>query len=372
MILTPLRVVHVINNLPVGGAERFLVSLASTQRRQGMDVEVVALVPPTTLGVALDVHAVPWRCLRSARLNDLRLGWDLWRYLRRRRPDVVHTHLFYADVCGRVAGRLAGVRIIVGTEHSTEATPLSRRRRLLLRATAPFASRLVAVSESVRHAAMARLGNAARNMEVIPNGIAIEEWADAEPLEAAALGLPADAIRIGCVGRLAPEKGLDVLIEALARTPEPQWHLLLVGDGTERGALEALVQRLQLSDRVHFLGWRTDVARLLRSFDVFAMPSRYEGHSIALLEAMAAGCACVVSDIPELVAQTNGAAWIAAAGDAGDWSRVLQEVVVAPGERRTRGAAARGVAARSSIAVSAAKYDDLYMRLSRNHAGTAR
>ncbi len=370
--VVPLRVVHVINNLPVGGAERFLVLLASAQRRRGFEVDVVTLVSPNPLAAALEAHAVPWHCLGRGRLNDLRLGLDLWRYLRHRRPHVVHTHLFYADVCGRVAARAAGVPAVVGTEHSTEATPLSWRRRALMRFTAPLSHALVAVSESVRDATRARSGRTKREIEVIPNGIAIEEWADAVPLDADALGVPSNAIRIGCVGRLAPEKGLEVVIEALARIPDPRLHLFLVGDGSNRDALATLARTLAIADRVHFLGWRTDVARLLRSFDVFAMPSRYEGHSMALLEAMAAGCACIVSNIPELVQPMDGAGWLAAAGDAGDWARAPQPAIASPDPRRELGPAARRIAARSSIETSAAAYERLYEQLVPPHARTAR
>lgn len=367
-----LRVIHVINNLPVGGAERFLVLLAAIQKKRGMQVEVVTLAPPNPLAASLEEHAVPWHCLGRERLNDPRLLLDLRRHLQRRRPHVVHTHLFYADVFGRIACRWAGVPAVVGTEHSTEGAPLSWRRRALMRATAPLSDGLVAVSESVRDAARARLGGSTRDFEVIPNGIAIEAWAEATPLEPAALGVTPDAIRIGCVGRLAPEKGHEVLIEALARISNPRLHLFLVGDGGVREALQARARESAIADRVHFLGWRMDVARLLRSFDVFAMPSRYEGHSMALLEAMAAGCACVVSDIPELVEPLQAAGWIAAAGDAGDWARVLQIAIASPEDRRAKGIAAQRIASQASIETSADAYERLYERLLSAHARTAR
>jgi len=241
-----------------------------------------------------------------------------------------------------------------------------------MRATAPLSHALVAVSESVQDATRARSGSPTREILVIPNGIAIEEWAEALPLDAVALGVPPDAIRIGCVGRLAPEKGLEVVIEALARISDPRLHLFLVGDGSNRDALAARARDLAIVDRVHFLGWRTDVARLLRSFDVFAMPSRYEGHSMALLEAMATGCACVVSNIPELVQPLDAAGWVAAAGDARDWARVLQDAIASPDRRRERGAAARRIAARASIETTATAYERLYERLVPPPARTAR
>jgi glycosyltransferase involved in cell wall biosynthesis len=241
-----------------------------------------------------------------------------------------------------------------------------------MRATAPLAPVLVAVSESVRDATRERLAGRAPRIEVIPNGIVVQDWAAAPPIDRAACGIPATAVRVGCVGRLAAEKDHEIVLEAVARLADANVHLLLIGDGERRAALAAAAARLGIAAQVHFLGWRDDVARWLRSLDVFAMPSRYEGHSMALLEAMAAGCACLVSDIPELRAQTDGSAWTAAAGDVDAWTRALRACIADPRARRERGAAAQRIAARSAIESSAAAYSELYARLLRASVGSAR
>ena len=357
------RVVHVINNLVVGGAERFLVLLADAQRRLGLDVEVCALVEPNPLAPQLAARSIPFTRLGRQRLNDARLVPDLVRHLRARRPDILHTHLFYADTAGRIAGRLAGVRAIVSTEHSTEGAPLSARRRLAMRGTAGLAQRVVAVSEPVRRAAAARLGIDVERIEVIPNGIEIAPWEDAAPLAASELGVEPGTILVGSVGRLDEAKGYDVLIESMVRLADSRLRLLLVGDGPRRAALAALVADRGLAEKVRFLGWRDDVPRVLATLDVFVLPSRWEGHSMALLEAMASGRPCVVSDIPELTDVLGDACERARPGDPDALASALRALVDDAARRATLAAGARAAARRFSIEASAARYVTVYQQI---------
>src|SRR5262245_23997596 len=209
-----MRVAHLINNLPVGGAERFLVDLATAQKRAGWDPVVVPLASPNPLAATFVAHGIAVRPLGRRRLNDPRLLFDAWRALAALRPDVAHTHLFYADVFGRAAARLARVPAIVSTEHSTEREPQSARRRWGARATARLADRIVAVSAPVRAAAAARLGLPAADIDVIRNGIDLAAIAAAPPLPRAELQLPPAAVVVGCVGRLVALKGFDAVLAA--------------------------------------------------------------------------------------------------------------------------------------------------------------
>jgi len=357
------HVVHVINNLVVGGAERFLVLLADAQRRLGLRVEVCTLVEPNPLAGDLAPRGIPFATCGRRRLNDPRLLVDLTRLLRARRPDVVHTHLFYADTFGRLAARAAGIRAIVGTEHSTEGAGLSSRRQLAMRHTAALAQRIVAVSEPVRRASAARLGIAPERIEVIPNGIEIATWEDAVPATREELGVEDGTTVIGTVGRLDDAKGYDVLIEAIARLAAPKVRLVLVGDGPRSGLLRDLVRDRGLGHAVRFLGWRRDVPRVMAAFDIFAQPSRYEGQSIALLEAMAAGRACVLSDIPELAEVAGDAAERARPGDPDSLTAALRRLLDDPSRREELGRKARDVAHRFSIGASATRYAALYAAL---------
>jgi len=309
------------------------------------------------------VRGIPFTTCGRRRLNDPRLLVDLTRYLRARQPDIVHTHLFYADTFGRLAARAAGIRAIVGTEHSTEGAGLSSRRQMAMRHTASLAQRLVAVSEPVRRASAARLGIAPERIEVIPNGIEVAAWESAIPASAEELGVEPDALVIGTVGRLDDAKGYDVLVEALARLADNRVRLVLVGDGPRGEALRGLVRDRGLEHAVRFLGWRRDVPRLVAAFDVYVQPSRYEGQSIALLEAMASGRACVLSDIPELVDVAGEAADRVRCGDPEALATALRRLLDDAGRRQELGRRAREVARRFSIEASAARYTTLYAAL---------
>lgn len=368
----PLHVMHVINNLPVGGAERFLVLLADAQRRQGLQVEVVALTEPNPLAAALAARNVPFTCLGSGSLRDARVIVDLWRLLRRRKPHVVHTHLFYADTFGRLAARLAAVPVVVSTEHSTERAVLSGRRTVAMRLAAPLAMRIAAVSGSVANATVRRLHLPTSRVEVIPNGIELEPWAAAEPVPRVALGVDPQAFLVGSVGRLDDAKGHDILIDAIAAMQDPRVQVIVVGDGPRREALETQAAERGVAGAFHWLGWRTDVAAILVSLDAFAQPSRFEGHSMALLEAMAAGRACVVSDLPELTDTLGDAGLRAAVGDPPALAARLGELRDDGALRARLGRAARTASAAYSIDVSAARYHDLYTRVLAAERGRSR
>jgi len=357
-----MRVVHFINNLPVGGAERFLVELASAQARSGCDPVLVPLAEPIPLAAAARERGITVHPLGRSRLNDPRLLGDAWRALRTLRPAVVHTHLFYADVFGRSAARLARVAAIVSTEHSTERDAMQRRRIWAMRATARFAHRIVAVSAPVRDAAAARLGLDAGRIDIIPNGVDLAAIAGAAPLARAELGFAADAILVGCVGRLVESKGYDAVLEAVARVDAPALAVVVAGDGPDRARLEACAARLGLGSRVRFIGFRDDIARLLRTLDIFALPSRFEGHSIALLEALAAGCACIVSDLPELTTVAGAAALAVPPGDAAAVAAALR-ALVDPQRRRAAAAAAPAAAAPYGIDGVAARYARVYREI---------
>jgi len=367
-----LHVLHVINNLAVGGAERFVVLLAAAQRRLGWRVGVATLTPPSTLGEALVAARVELHPLGRARLNDPRLLPDLVRLLRRVRPDVVHTHLFYADSSGRLAARIAGIPTVVSTEHSTEGAPLSLRRRTTMRWTAGAAHRIVAVSEAVRDATAVRLGIDAARIAIIPNGIDLDPWARAEPLPRASLGVPDDAFVVGSIGRLDEPKGYEFLIEAVAAAGDSRWHLVFAGDGPQRAALEAAARTCGIEATTHWLGWRDDVARILASLDVFVLPSRWEGHSMALLEAMAAGRACVVSDIPELATVIGSAGERVARGDAPALTSALRRLHADPERRAQLGRDAQAAVQPYSIAASAERYAALYREVASQQAAARR
>lgn len=348
-------VVHIINNLPVGGAEQFLVQLVGAQQNLGMRPRVLSLAEPNPLAAELPV---PFHCMGRRRLNDPRVIRDLLRELRSQPVDIVHTHLFYADTYGRIAARWRGTPCI-STEHSTEAGSLSWRRRLGMKLAVAWTKRIVAVSGAVQQAVCARLSLSPCRVPVIPNGLDLSAYENLPALPRASFGVPEEVLLVGCVGRIVSSKGYDALLQALTRPELAKVHVLLVGDGPDQQSLQAMARDLGVFDRTTWLGLRRDVPAILAALDVFAMPSHWEGHSIALLEAMAAGCALLVSDLPEITETTQDAAIRVTPGSADSIARGLQ-ALLDPERRRRSAESARKQVQRFSIERSARAYQTLY------------
>lgn len=239
---------------------------------------------------------------------DLRAAWQLWRVLRRERPDVLHTHNPKPGIYGRVIGRLAGVPRVVHTTHGLYATPDDgRTKRALVYTLEAIASRfshveLVQNPEDLVLMRRLRIA-AARKLRYLGNGVDLNRFApDAVAPERTAaraeLGLGDEAIVVGCVARLVDEKGIGELVDALALMGPP-FRLLLVGphDPAKADAVdEAVLARARSSGAV-LTGHRADVERMYAAMDVFCLPSHREGFPRAAMEAAACGLAVVATDV---------------------------------------------------------------------------
>ncbi|PIM53889.1 glycosyl transferase [Roseateles chitinivorans] len=236
----------------------------------------------------LPVHVVPgWAHLITV--------WALRRLCERLRPDVVVAHGFPEHLLGRRAGRLAGVPALVQVEHNSREryTPCARAQARRLSAVS---ARLVGVSEGVRRR-LVDLGMPEEKTTAIPNGIRLDRFAAAD-------ALPASMREPGIVmsARFARQKDPQTLIRALAvlreRGLRPVLQLAGGGKASYRRATERLTRQLGLDGQVRFLGHHGDVPGLLMSQRIFVLSTHWEGMPLALLEAMAAGCACVASLVP--------------------------------------------------------------------------
>ncbi|MBI3088223.1 MAG: glycosyltransferase [Candidatus Omnitrophica bacterium] len=338
------RIVHLIESLGVGGAERRLVSDLRWLDRRRYEHRVVYLTPADALRAEIEALGVPTYGLGMRGLRDWRSGLvRLTARLRAWRPHVVHTQVFGADVYGRLAARLAGVPAVVSTVQTMPYDPTlsrfySRKRMAADRWTARWcARRLIAVSEPVRDALVERFGLPASRICVIPNGVDLVRCSPATESERAqarlALGLPQETLAILTVGRLIPEKNHAALIAAcgLMRERHPV-RLLIAGDGPLRAELESLVARLELTDYVSLLGTRSDVPRLLQAADLFVLPSIREGLPVALLEAMASAVPVVASDIPQhrTIVQAGSTGWLVPPQDEGGLAEAALSVARDP------------------------------------------
>ncbi|MEU1595956.1 glycosyltransferase [Streptomyces sp. NPDC005708] len=256
-----MRVLHIITGLGVGGAEQQLRLLLRHLASHGVESEVIALTVSGPVADGIRADGTPVTCLSMKGNRDFKALPKLVALIRRGQYDVVHTHLYRACVYGRIAARLAGVRTVVATEHSLgdayiEGRRLSAGVRALYLATERLGVTTVAVSPTVADR-LQRWGVPAPRIEVVPNGIDATTFRyspETRRVVRAQLDLPEGAFTVGGVGRLVRGKRFDELVRAVAQLP--QVRLLLVGGGPEREALETLVARLGVRDRVLLLGER--------------------------------------------------------------------------------------------------------------------
>jgi glycosyltransferase involved in cell wall biosynthesis len=294
-----MRIAHVLSSFGMGGQERVAVDLARAQRAAGHDVMAVSLAPPPPGPHEKTFRdaGVETRTVAKGAGFDPGLALRLARTFKAERIDVVHTHNPQPLIYGAPAGRLAGAAVI-HTKHGRN--PDLARRRWLRRAAAELVDAYVAVSPDTALVARRNRDCDPKRLQVIQNGIDVEAFVPdpgARALVRSELGIPPGAWVVGTIGRLAKEKDHVSLVRAVEPLLSHERRLVIVGDGPERDALHELVGSIERGRFVHLTGARSDPARLLASFDVFAMSSQTEGLPLVLLEAMAAGLPVVSTDV---------------------------------------------------------------------------
>lgn len=302
-----IRVLQLVEGLNLGGAETKLLELVSHMDQHRFETIVCSL----GLGDRLvrEVQKLGVRVVNFPRRSrfDLRLVLDVARLIRSERIDVVMSTLFYADVVAALAGALNPQCSVISWETISAPEWLVWRRLLAYRAAMHFCDRVVSVSEATAKWLVEQRGLSRRKIVVIPYGVNLEVYRYGKDDQVRQeLGLHKDIPVVGVVARLHPQKGHRFLIKAATQivTEHPQVKFVLVGDGVLRSELENRVDRDGLKDHFLFLGFRRDVHRIMRAFDLFVLPSLYEGLPNVVLEAMAVGLpvvATAVDGTPELV-----------------------------------------------------------------------
>ena len=295
--LAATRIAFCITDLDPGGAERALVQLVTRLDRRRWQPRVYALSEPGELVAVLRQAAIPVECLGARHAGHLSALWRLVGELRRFRPAILQTYLFHANIAGRVAGKLAGVRRIVSGIRVAEQR--TRTHLWLDRMTNSLVDTNVCVSEAVAEFSRREAKLKSRKIVVIPNGVDVNRFGVPAAADLTALGIPPGSPVLLAIGRLDPQKGIQYLVEAVS---DPglrglNFHLLLVGEGPERPGLAAAIRSRGLDDKVHLAGWRDDIPELLRAATALVLPSLWEGMPNVVLEAMAVGLPVIASRV---------------------------------------------------------------------------
>jgi glycosyltransferase involved in cell wall biosynthesis len=279
------------------------------------------------------------------------------RAIRAHAPDILHANQAWPWACGygEVAALLSpGVRV-VAVDHLPVASAVPRRRILARRLLARRLHAHVSVGEHSARAVERILGLRAGSVGAVPNGVP----PTADSPSSAIASAPAPVI--GSLGRLTEQKGYDLLVRALPGLPDAT--LVLVGDGPQRGALEDLAARLGVADRLRITGWTGDPRGHLPAFDVFALPSRWEGMPLGILEAMHAGLPVVASDVGSVAeAVSDGeTGLLVGPGDAEALCESLAGLLADPRRRARMGECGRLVAIeRFTDTAMARRYEAVY------------
>jgi glycosyltransferase involved in cell wall biosynthesis len=293
------RILEIIPTLDRAGAEKQLCLLAAGLPRDEFDVHVCALTRGGPLEADLRRAGVPLLVIGKRWKFDPRAFLRLKRHIADLRPDLVHGWMFAANTYGFAAARSCGVNNVLIGQRCID--PWKSRLQLALdRQLARRCRGVVVNSEGVRDFYVQH-GAPADRVRVIPNAVAIPGPPSTTRGQLLAeLELPENARLIGLVGRLWPQKRVKDAIWAadLLKVIRDDVHLLIIGDGPQRDRLRRFRDQVCIRGKVHLLGARGDVARLMPHFDVLWSTSAYEGQSNAILEAMAAGVPVVATDIP--------------------------------------------------------------------------
>ncbi|MDU8943184.1 glycosyltransferase [Ovoidimarina sediminis] len=359
------RVAHVLNSPGRGGVPRVVRALVTHADPGRISPHVFYLKNGRGDDLFEDLD-IPRRVAasgsKSAAMTEL-VGW-----LDAHRIDILHCHSFRPNLYGRMAGavlRPAGLRI-VAHYHNDYSDKWTGDALHLERRLAGVTDAGIAVSEAVADHVAKRVG---RVPDVIENGVDFGRIRGGNRgAGRARLGIAADELAVGLVGRICRQKGTDIFVEAAISVLAslPQVRFLILGD-PEEAALQRLLQdrivAAGLSGRVTFAGHRDDMADCLAALDILAAPSRWEGFGLMLAEAMAAGVPVVATAVGGIPAVASGAATLIPAEDPEALALAILALLRDPGRRAAMRAAGLSAAERFDWAMSATKLDAIYERI---------
>jgi glycosyltransferase involved in cell wall biosynthesis len=365
-----MKVLHVITGLDAGGAE---TQLAILLRHTRHDCDVVTLYNPGPVAEQIRSHGTTVRNIGMRSNHDLSALPKLRSLIAAGHYDVVHAHLFRSQIYARPAAWLARTPVVVTTEHSIGETHIERRKmtagvRGLYLASELCSDGTIAVSDIVRDR-LIRWGVPKRKITVIPNGLdttALVFDPEARARARAQFGIGPETFVIGTLGRLDPNKRIDMVIEAAAPLLGERCVLLIVGRGEAMEVARAAAVQAGVADRVIFAGFQADTVAMLSAFDLYVMASVQETFGLAALEAMANGLPVLYTTCPALdhvltkqARQVDGnvTALRAAFGDA---------IAAGPQQRQPDDA----VFGQYGIDATARRVDELYQRLRQGRTKT--
>ena len=302
------NVLYVITKLELGGAQKQLLSLIRSLDHTKNKALLFTAKEGLLIDEALSIDGLAIK--RSAFLErpvnppkDLLALIELYRFIKKNNIDIVHTHSSKAGILGRLAARLAGVKVILHTVHGwsfNDYQPSLKRIFFIYleRFAAKFTDKLIVVSRYDKHKGLSNRIGSEGKYAFIRYGIDYKQFAASDLNIREELGMKPDDLAVGTLSCFKPQKSPQdfVKLAFLINKSAPGIKFIMTGDGILRKDLKKLISKFNLQDKVILTGWRSDSSRVLSSMDVFVLTSLWEGLPISALEAMAASKPIVVTD----------------------------------------------------------------------------
>lgn len=332
-----MKILHIINNLGSGGAEKLIEDLLPLMNnKEGINVDLLLLTDKNNVfDKKLNKNGIQIKIVPTKKIYNPLNIYYIRKYIKKGQYDVVHVHLFPSFYWVSFASKLIfkNKPKFVFTEHNTHN---KRRETGYLRIIEKFVyssyDKIISISQQTQINLIKWLKskNNGRFL-VIENGIDLKKFKEAKPYLKHEINskFDEDTILICMVGRFFEQKDQPTLIKAMKHTPA-NVHLLLVGEGPLKVKNEELVKQVNLEERVHFLGFRDDVPRILKTVDIVVLSSKWEGFGLAAVEGMAAGKPVVASDVPGLREIVTGFGLIFEVGNSEELANKINKLINDP------------------------------------------
>jgi glycosyltransferase involved in cell wall biosynthesis len=296
-----LRLLQITHDLDLGGLQQVVYNLCRTIDRTRFDVSVLCLREKGRFAPDVEALGIPVLQLEQKTNGvDYLAFTKVARLLKALQIDVIHTHNTQPFIDGTIGALIGRVRTIVHTDHA-RSFPDKTRYMVAEWAMSQFAYRVVGCSDHTSKQLVAYEKISPRKIRTIVNGIdgsRFDVSIDKSALRRE-LGIAAEGAVIGLAVRLSDQKGITFLLRAMPAIlrQHPQTTLLIAGDGDLQADLQAEARALGIAERVVFCGARKDIPQILKLLDLYVLPSKWEGLPMVILEAMAAGCPVVATDV---------------------------------------------------------------------------
>lgn len=313
MLIKNMRILYLITSAKIGGTEKMLYELATRLDKENFEILICTLKGEGELLQKLREKKINTATLNINSKWQFFKVWTLIKIIKKFRPDIIQSFLFFDNILARIFGRLCKVPFIISGQRNVEIYR-SSLRNFIDRISLPLAHLVITNTKAGKKILIEREKVPASKIKVIPNGVNLENIPpilsknEKRQILFALCNISyKPKIVLGFVGHLTKQKGLEYALKALAQLRneiKKNIVFLIIGDGLLKNQLEKLCNDLEIKNKVYFLGYKKDALNYMRLFDVFILPSLWEGQPNVILEAMSLSLPIIATDVggvPEII-----------------------------------------------------------------------